>query len=256
MPLKHAILQAEAGDCSDSQASVAATVFYPSRKLNREVSLDENGYPMMLSEPMGSKSESSAPTQTVQRPVGVQQTSKAMLTWSKKPKLAPSAEDRQALMSCGHDSSFFAQLTADLLHPHDASDKDEQAVSSPKVASKRQTTGGASSSTSPEQAAAKQKAATKANAAPKRKVPAVDSEFVATKENTRKLGIVRYNPASAQSYITHQIADGKKALVVSVSQSMSSNHKALCFDIFKAIVAKNLDKPQALAMRSRLLKAS
>ncbi len=241
---------------------MAPTVFYSSRSLKREVSLDENGYPMLLSEPRESKSESSAPTQTVQCPETVQQTTKGvhMLSWSKKPKLAPSAEDKQALASCGHDAAFFAQLTADVLHPHDASDKDEQAVSSPRVASKKQTNVGASSCTSPDGAAAKKqavspKAGTKAKAAPKRKASAVDSEFVATKGKNRKLGIVRYNPAQAQSYITRELSDGKKALVVSVSQSMSSNHKALCFDIYEAILAKNLDKAQALAMRSRLLDA-
>lgn len=239
---------------------MAPTVFYPTRNLKREVSLDENGYPMLLSEPRESKSESSAPTQAVKRPVTVHQTTKAVLSWTKKPKVGPSAEDKQALTSCGHDSAFFAQLNADLLHPHDASDKDEQAVTSPKVASKRQANVGAISSTSPDKAAAKKKAAspkaaTKAKAAPKRKASAVDSEFAATKGNTRKLGIVRYNPAQAQSYITHELNDGKKSLVVSVSQSMSSNHRALCFDIYKAIVAKNLDKAQALAMRSRLLAA-
>ena len=237
---------------------MAPTVFYPSRTLKREVSLDDNGYPMLLSEPREPKSESSAPTQTVQRPVTVQQTTKAVLSWTKKPKLAPSAEDKQALTSVGHDFAFFDQLNADLLHPHDASDKDEKAASSPKAASKRQANVGASSS--PDKAAAQRKAAspkaaTKAKAAPKRKASPVDSAFVATKGNNRKLGIVRYNPAQAQSYITHELTDGKKTLVVSVSQSMSSNHKALCFDIYKAIVAKNLDKTQALAMRSRLLQA-
>ena len=239
---------------------MAPTVFYPSRTLKREVSLDDNGYPMLLSEPREPKSESSAPTQTVQRPVTVQQTTKAVLSWTKKPKLAPSAEDKQALTSFGHDFAFFDQLNADLLHPHDASDKDEKAVSSPKAASKRHANVGASSSTSPGKAAAQGKAASpkaaaKVKAAPKRKASPVDSEFVATKGNNRKLGIVRYNPAQAQSYITHELTDGKKTLVVSVSQSMSSNHKALCFDIYKAIVAKNLDKTQALAMRSRLLQA-
>ena len=61
-------------------------------------------------------------------------------------------------------------------------------------------------------------------------------------------------PAAAQTYILHQpVGDKKWPLVVAVSQNQSSNHLQLGAAIFKAILADDLDKAQAVAKRQELL---
>ena len=242
-------LQDDGRHDTEDDVSLAPTSFYPSRPLKREVSLDEDGYPCMLSDkppshngpkPLdASRAAKAMPDEPAQ---GSVQKSNASVTWTKKPKVSASPEDKHVFACLGHDDAFLDQLTADMVKPHDeeepASKKLADVVSKPVSVSK------AASAAKPRSVAKQAK-------------QGIASECVATKGQNRKLGIVRYHPAQAQSYITHELPNsaGKKTLVVAVSEKQSSDHKAMCYQIYNAILAKNLDKPAAVAMRSRLLSA-
>ena len=259
-----AMMQAESGRGEDSDHSLAPTQFYPSRPLKREVSLDENGYPCLLSEARSSADvaePSVSEARSVKSPVmASQQTSKAMLTWSKKPKLAVTSEDKHAFQSCGHGPEFLEQLTADALHPQDEEEADMYAAVVESFPRRRKTAEPAANPTATPEGEGTQAMPSEASL-PRRQAMAKDtasattdnSVYVSTKGSNRKLGTVRYHPATAQSYITHELQEGKKILVVSVSEKMCTNHKALAHQIFTAILAKNLDKPAAVALRDRLI---
>ena len=166
--------------------------------------------------------------------------------WSKK---ARGAESRFALFESGHSLEFLSKLNDDLEGPIDEVEPSSAENQTPCKAAVA-----APVSSHPTPAKGSPKAKAKANASSvAAKTPEVDDSKYG---QTHTLGKVKLVPAAAQTYILHQpVGDKKWPLVVAVSHKQSSNHLQIGTAIFKAIVADDLDKAQAIAKRQELMES-
>lgn len=268
-------MQAAGEERLSSEPSPAPTQAYSSRSLKRELSVDEHGYPVLLSEHAAmtadQQDDREPDGQTERQPVAepvmrlqhlkvghvpVSQASataeppkrltESVVAWSKKPKI--SCEDEFCLQALGHEPAFFDQLTA--------------AVAKRQVPSASAEIDGhelASTAYDPnhpkDDPAPKPKRAAKAKAKSAASTAGVDVTLPKVGK-TKKLGNVKLGLFSAQSYITHvPVGSSKGKLVVAISKTQSRNHQALCQALFVSLLAKNFDKAAAVAERQLLLAA-
>ena len=225
-------------DESEDEQSMAATQVYPdkgTRKLKREISdisLDEDGMPLCL----GSSSAVDVKTPVKAKPVippAVK--SSSTVQWSKKAKVQ---EARFLLFDGGHSLDFLSKLNEDMV----VEDEGEGEVEAPEQ--------------QPLDTPPKATAKAKAKAAPKAKSQASQRDIPdGTKRGeTEALGAVKLVTAASQTYVLHQLpGDTKWPLVVAVSQNQSEDHLNIGTQLFRAILAGNLDKAGAVAKRQQLL---
>ena len=224
---------------SEGEQSLAPTQMYKDGVQRRavkgqlsDVSLDEEGFPKCLQD------------EPVKTPVKPNVFRKPLNTvqWNKKVK---GEETRFAFFESGHSLEFLSKLNEDLGDP---SDEVEAENETPDRAPIRKVP--ASSQQSPAKGSPKAKAKGKASSAATK--ASVDDDC--KHGQTTTLGKVKLVPAALQTDIVHQPAgDRKWPLVVAVSQNQSVNHLQLGTAIFKAILADDLDKAQAVAKRQELL---
>ena len=236
----------------DRDPSPAPTKAYPSRDLKREVSLDDDGFPLFLSSvPQTAKTEQPRPdpvvktepasTPVLKRKVEVTHASSTAVSWTKKPK-ACSSTDKFVLEELVHDKAFLDQLT------HDVFERDE--TPAPQVVEIAKAPNKDAAPTSP-----KRVSAPKVKAVAKSKSKAGAKAGI-TVGNNKKLGKLKAGLYGSQSYITHQLPGSpSKRLVVAISAKQTVNHQALCVKLLSAIVTKNMDKAGAIAERQKLLDA-
>lgn len=223
-------------DCSKSAASSregspAETVLYATRKLKMQVSLDEHGFPKLLSESTCTTRSSSS-----------------------------KAEEIKALSAGDAHFHFFAELQAmsmasqagklrlagTAVCPDEEPEVEEPAEAEVSPPVKRKSTKAVPETPVPKRRQSVE--SVKKTEAPGKKASsdAVDDE---AKSGTCSMGFVRLIQATKQSYIT-----AEKKLVVSITELMTEDHHEVARALFKQILQNKIKtKDAALAARKILL---
>jgi hypothetical protein len=237
-------------------ATMAPTVLYSSRRLVRQVSVDSDGYPILLSE--GANDSVSATRASNGHSSG----SKSMDRSSLAASLAAAGNDDflAELMAMSVTANAGTRLAASADEVAEATpSKGSEAKSVRTPAAKRFGFFGPDETPAPK---SRKTAAEATSLSPTSKPAAakkVSAPAASLPEGNRfecaAFGVVRLTKATAQSYITVQaVGAEKKSLLIGIGEKQSVQHQALIIFIWRDVCSGAItDKAGAIARRASLL---